>query len=219
MKITGHVRSLLRNHLGLEVGYAKYFPRSTDQAIYHHYLQGLSIKTIFDVGANIGQTAMAFCRSFPNAAIYSFEPFDRNFHSLSHAVHGKPNLHAYQLALPNRQGSQEILTDSAPNSEWNSISQHRQDSLRLASYTSKEVVSLETGDNFCAHHRIDTISILKTDTEGHDLEVLQGFSNMTTQGRIFSIIIEVGFGDDKSHTNFQDINAYLRDRNLILVGF
>jgi FkbM family methyltransferase len=219
MKITSRIRSLLRNQLGLEVGFAKYFPRSTDKAIYQHYLQGAAVDTIFDVGANIGQTAMAFSRSFPNAAIYSFEPFERNFHALSQAVYGKTNLYAYQLALSNKQGSLEILTDNASHSEWNSIAQHRQESLRHSSHTSKEVVNLETGHNFCTDHKINTISILKTDTEGHDLEVLEGFSDMTTQGRILSVLVEVGFGNDKSHTNFQDINAYLRDRNLILVGF
>ena len=34
---------------------------------------------LFDVGANVGQSAIAYRKAFPNAAIYGFEPIGASF--------------------------------------------------------------------------------------------------------------------------------------------
>jgi hypothetical protein len=39
-----------------------------------------SIKVVFDIGANTGQSALAYSREFPEAEIYSFEPVRRMKH-------------------------------------------------------------------------------------------------------------------------------------------
>ena len=41
-----------------------------------------SIQTVFDVGANYGQTAIRFSKAFPSAIIHSFEPVESNFRIL-----------------------------------------------------------------------------------------------------------------------------------------
>ena len=41
-----------------------------------------SIETVFDVGANYGQTAIRFSKAFPSAIIHSFEPVESNFRIL-----------------------------------------------------------------------------------------------------------------------------------------
>ena len=55
-----------------------------------------AVRTIFDVGANVGQTASALSAMFPESTIYSFEPFadtpslpfhDRCEVSGLHAIH------------------------------------------------------------------------------------------------------------------------------------
>ena len=39
--------------------------------------------TILDVGAHVGQTAMALARQFPDARIHCLEPFPQTYESLS----------------------------------------------------------------------------------------------------------------------------------------
>src|SRR5262245_5023655 len=41
------------------------------------------VNTIFDIGANIGQTTAVYSRLFPKATIYSFEPFPMAFEELA----------------------------------------------------------------------------------------------------------------------------------------
>jgi FkbM family methyltransferase len=55
-------------------------------------------KTIFDVGANIGQTAKTYRRLFPSAEIWSFEPFPASYESLCRSLSG-PGFHPVPLAL------------------------------------------------------------------------------------------------------------------------
>lgn len=219
MKLARLLRSFLRNQAGLEVGYAKYYPVGTDRKVYDVYLPNVPIDTIFDVGANIGQTAKAFAQSHPQAQIFSFEPFERNYRILEKSLPHVSKHRSFQCALSDRNGELEILTDNVPYSQWNSLSQDKQEFLRLSTEASKETVVLLTGDDFCRQHNISSISILKTDTEGHDLEVLRGFERMLKEGRIYSVLVEVGFSNDKSHSSFQSINNYLAEVNITLAGF
>lgn len=53
----------------------------------------------------------------------------------------------------------------------------------LNSGASVEVEAL-TGDSYCRREGIDRIDLLKVDTEGHDLAVLQGFDGMLSTGRV-----------------------------------
>ena len=58
-----------------------------------------NIKTIFDVGANIGQTAIKFNRSFKESIIYCFEPVNKPFKQLSFNTSTLDNVKCFNLAL------------------------------------------------------------------------------------------------------------------------
>ena len=46
------------------------------------------VRIIFDVGANIGQTALSYLKNFPDAEIFSFEPISETFQQLqAHFMH------------------------------------------------------------------------------------------------------------------------------------
>ena len=64
---------------------------------------GCVIKTIFDVGANIGQSAIKFLDSFPNPTIYCFEPVQETFGELVRNVGNSPNVHCHQNAMGSRE--------------------------------------------------------------------------------------------------------------------
>jgi FkbM family methyltransferase len=174
---------------------------------------------IFDVGANVGQSALEFAESFPEAVIHSFEPFEANFNELVHNTRHKVAIRAHRLALSDRSGSMDVLVDNVVNSEWNSITEKRQVEMKSSSDFSKESILLSRGDSFCEVQGISGIDVLKIDTEGHDVEVIQGFQGMFETGSISSVIVEVGFLEDPTHGNFQKINSYLIERGMQLAGF
>jgi hypothetical protein len=55
-------------------------------------------KMIFDVGANVGQTAKTYRRLFPSAEIWSFEPVPASYESLSFSLSDQ-RFHPVPLAL------------------------------------------------------------------------------------------------------------------------
>ncbi len=203
------VRSQLAN-LGLHLMKKEYLPGISERKIYRHYLNQETFSVIFDIGANVGQTAKAFSQEFSDAKIFSFEPFEENFRKLKEIASQRSNVSAFRVALSDKRGSEIVLRDTNPFSEWNSLEKWTQENLAASSSSVKEGIELETGDNFCAEHKISKIDVLKTDTEGHDLAVLRGFSQMLKEGKISAIVSECGFPDDPSHTNFDDLNEFLK---------
>lgn len=218
--IARYIRKSLRSHWGIEMAYAKYCPHLSERKVMNHYLGAQTkIGMIFDVGANVGQSALEFAKSFPEAEIYSFEPFEANFNQLVHNTRDTVAIRSHRLALTDRNGSMDVLIDNVANSEWNSITEKRQVEMKNSSDVSKESVLLSRGDSFCDVQGISGIDILKIDTEGHDLEVIRGFEGMFEKGKILSVIVEVGFLQDQTHGNFQKINNYLTAKGMQVAGF
>ncbi|MBC7927997.1 MAG: FkbM family methyltransferase, partial [Bryobacteraceae bacterium] len=70
--------------------------------------------------------------------------------------------------------------------------------------------------HFCNTLAVEDISLLKTDTEGFDLDVLQGAESLLSAGRVFLVLVEVGFSDqDAGHTSFSAVRQLLEDFDVI----
>src|SRR6185295_7058530 len=73
---------------------------------------GLSLGTIVDVGANVGQFAVASAKYFPNASIHSYEPVPECFLRLQRAAARLNNLKACELALSAEVGELSMNVNS-----------------------------------------------------------------------------------------------------------
>ncbi|MDZ4846564.1 MAG: FkbM family methyltransferase [Chitinophagales bacterium] len=161
----------------------------------------LPLKTVFDVGANIGQTSIKFRESFPAAAIYAFEPVKKTFRELTDNTKGLTRVQCFNVALGEKAESVEIDVFEGDASVFNSLKKEAQNTTGNA----KETISVTTGDLFCKEYRIPEIDLLKIDTEGYEIQVLQGFRNMIATSKIKAIFCEVGF------TPANTRNTYIND--------
>ena len=59
----------------------------------------------------------------------------------------------------------------------------------LTPQASADVTCL-TGEDFCSREGLTSIDLLKIDTEGNDLQVLQGFHPLLRSGRIRAVLVE-----------------------------
>ncbi len=170
---------------------------------------------IFDVGANVGQSANHFIINFPNTHIYCFEPVGETYALLQQNMQDIECVDCYQLALGSSkemgkmvlQGSSDMFfllgqSLESPNDDANT-----------------ELVDIDTLDNFCQTNRIDHISYLKTDTEGGDLEVLRGADTMLAEQQIDFIQVEAGMNPTNSrHVPFESIKSFLERHQYYLFG-
>jgi FkbM family methyltransferase len=141
-------------------------------------------KIIFDVGANVGQTARTYRKLFPASQIWSFEPLPSTYESLCSSL-SDSRFHPVPLALSDQIGNTilHIGTESITNSL-----------LKRETHTEKTVqVPTDTIDHFCQEHGIDMIDILKVDVEGAEGRVFKGAQRMFSRGSIRSVFVEVYF--------------------------
>jgi len=170
------------------------------------------LKTIFDVGANFGQTAQRFSGQFPNAAIFSFEPVSTSFVRLQETVKPLAKVKAFNIGIGDEPGSATI------NLHLNAGS----NSLRPApGAKGTEEITIDTLDHFSASHGTDTIDLLKIDVEGFELPVLRGASILLSQGRIRYVYTECEFSPnpDTPHTSFFDLHATLSKAGFCFINY
>ena len=191
---------------------ARYIPIGTDLRIDLARNGVTDPATIFDVGANVGQTYARFRREFPQARIYCFEPVKRTFEQLTLATSGDPLAVAEQIALGDRAGQKEIRT----NSVLPDLNTLRDD---LMSGSSSEVVNIDTVDDYVRRNSIDGIDVLKIDTEGYEIPVLQGAEESLDGGRIRTVFAEVGFErDNQRNTGLMELTELLLPKGYSFYG-
>jgi FkbM family methyltransferase len=167
-------------------------------------------KIIFDVGANVGQTAKTYRRLFPQAEIWSFEPFPASFEALRRSVLDQ-RFYPQPLALSDR------ITSAALNIGAVSITNSL---LRRQSDTGETVeIQTDTIDHFCSEHGISNIDILKVDVEGAEDRVFRGARSLFARQAIRSVFVEVYFSPVyEGMPLFWNLQAQLSDLGFSLFG-
>jgi FkbM family methyltransferase len=166
------------------------------------YLPDWQPKVIFDVGANVGQSARTYARLFPLARIHSFEPSPASFGQLVLATSGLPNVTPHRLALGRVDATLDLTQgkDSAMNRLLPADSTPPDGTVR---------VTVRTGADLLRKETIDHLDFLKIDTEGHDHEVLQGF--LPVLDKVDFIQVEAAMNPyNKTHVPFGKLSNLLR---------
>jgi FkbM family methyltransferase len=193
-----------------------HYDRWGTEPIHHlrHFADVDHIATCLDVGANTGQTAAYFSAVFPSATIHSFEPVNRTYEQLVSNTRHLPRVRTYRSALGATVGSAEISL--AENNQLNSLVAG---GVSGGSSKNREVIAINSVDAFMAEQGIDRINFLKTDTEGYDLEVLEGAAGALRKYCVDFVYSEVGFQpDDRFHTYFDRVLARLAAHEFVFLG-
>ena len=184
------------------------------------YLKAITSKIrknpiLFDIGANNGQTVNKFKSVFPTSEIYSFEPSKLCFEILRENHKNTNNLVINNKAVGSVKGSLEFNEYS-----WSSLNSLLKRSFAKSEIIDNYLVDVITVDDYCKDNNISKINLLKTDTEGYELEVLKGASQMMNENRIQFVYVEIFFYENYiGQSSFGDIYNYLLEKGFNFVRF
>jgi len=171
---------------------------------------------IFDVGANVGQSIDLFRRHFDHPIIHAFEPSPSTFRELQRQTVDIPDLHLNNCALGSR--SEIKLFAENTYSELSSLLEPTAD--RGWEVEKRYQVEVQTLDEYCAKRSVTHIDMLKLDTQGFDLEVIKGGSELLALQRIQLLFIEIIFSDMYEGLPRPDeIYSFLTEQGFSLVSF
>jgi FkbM family methyltransferase len=155
---------------------------------------GRNAMTIFDVGANVGQTVARYKGIFPDSTIYAFEPHPQAYAQLAAYTRQMEKVHPFEMALDNRDGAADFFLNTYSETS----------SLMETTTMSKEIwgegamtpagsiqVKVSTLDSFVAAHAVPVIDILKLDTQGTEYKIIEGAARTLAAGKVKAIYTEV----------------------------
>jgi FkbM family methyltransferase len=149
----------------------------------------LEAKTIVDVGANIGATAVCFSVQYPQATLYALEPAREAFGFLEQNTASLANVKRFNVGAFDKDttatlhlGSQASVTNSLVANV-------------MTEGGASETVQLRRLSTFLAEQGIEHISLLKLDTEGAELPILNDILPMLP--RIDAIFVEYHSESDR----------------------
>lgn len=154
-----------------------------------NWLQKLDIKTVVDVGANIGQFAKEARELFAEAQIYSFEPLASCYQTLTEKFMNDKNFKAFNFALGEREGEIEIhKSDYSPGSSILRMKKEAQELFPHITEQADEKIKIKRLDDLAIGEGLSKEILIKIDTEGYEKNVIEG--GMSTIKKAKVIVIE-----------------------------
>jgi FkbM family methyltransferase len=157
---------------------------------------------IIDIGASFGTFPRIANTYYPGVKAYCIEMAQDSFDVLLKNTSSLPNVKCFQLAVGNKSGRVSYHYDSKfPEGAFVSKSE------------SADSVTMTTLDQFITKQHIKKVTLVKIDTEGHELQVLLGATNVLKTADCF--IIETGLDPE----NFAKVSHIMSINRFRLANF
>ena len=181
------------------------------------------IKTVFDVGANEGQSAREFLRHFPQARIFSFEPTPATFQQLSRFAEMHPRITPVNKALGETPGRAEFNENGFNQTNSMLRANPRGEEYLGPGVTNcqrKIEVEMTTLDDYVQQAAIERIDLLKIDVQGFEPCVLKGARATLAASKIGCVVLEVTFIPVyENQATADDLIALFAEHQYDLLGF
>jgi len=151
----------------------------------------MSIGTVIDIGANIGQFAIKARRMFPDSQIYSFEPLSGCFAKLVNVLGNDPKFHPVRCAIGAREAMLVIHESSFDQaSSFLAVSDLQVRAFPHTRPKTDETVPVRRLDDVLNQVLAPDV-LLKLDVQGFEAQVLDGAPRVLSEARV--VISEVAF--------------------------
>jgi len=179
---------------------------------------GNPVKTVFDVGAAIGDKTIIFLKSFPEATVYCFEPQQESLDRLKkRTATYKSRVKIFDFGFFNKSNKVFLNINSYRDASSILSSQEYLKDQRMKEIEKREIQVICL-DDFAREQKIKHIDFIKIDVEGVEKEVLEG-GKETFQNKIDNVFIEISPLRKGLHSrDHLDIFQFLYERGFTFIG-
>lgn len=141
------------------------------------------VSCFLDIGSNIGYYALLASRSNPNTKVYAFEPAHGPKHYLQKNIRSndlEENIALVEVALSNFEGQidfYEVGNEKYKFLKYNLAGEGNAGTKTTSRNFVKSTVSATTLDAFVSKENLTKIDLIKIDTEGTELDILDSGRN------------------------------------------
>jgi len=168
-----------------------------------------------DIGANVGQTIDRLTAALDRPRVHSFEPGPDSFAELSRSYGGRADVQLVNAAVGAEPGELELI--EFVQSDMSSLLEPGPEPM--GPVKGRVAVEVRTLDDYCAAAGIERVEVLKSDTQGFELEVLRGASGLLGAGAVHLVLIEINLNDAyRGLPRLDEIYGYCHDHGLRLVS-
>ncbi|MEI6843441.1 MAG: FkbM family methyltransferase [bacterium] len=184
------------------------------------WLKDKQIKTVLDVGANVGQFAKEIREFLPETKIISFEPLSDCFHKLTENMKDDNSFKAFNFALGEKD---EVTTihhsDYSPSSSILHMAHNHKSLFPHTKESRPEQITIKKLDDLdlITTEKLEQHILLKIDTQGFEDKVLKGAEKFLEH--VTYIIIETSYIElYEKQPLFADIYSILTHKEFIYKG-
>lgn len=157
-----------------------------------HVIDGLSLETIVDIGANRGQFALCARRLYPSASIYSFEPLSRPAGTFREVFRHDPRTHLFQTAIGASPGSASMhVSRWDVSSSLLPFAQAQHNNFPMTEELGLEEVSISRLADCLQAEDVSGTAMLKIDVQGYELNAIAGCREL--MDRFSYVYVECSF--------------------------
>lgn len=182
------------------------------------WLQNMGIRTVLDVGANVGNFTQMISTVLKKINIYAFEPLAGCYTDFIKNTEHLKNAKVFNCALGDKDSESNIYhNEFSPSSSLLKMKQLHKDIFPQTKNFISEKINTRALDSFGNEIVWAPKILLKIDVQGYELNVLKGAIN--SLGKIDIIICEVLFVElYENQARFDDIYKFLIERNFSYKG-
>jgi FkbM family methyltransferase len=154
---------------------------------------------IFDIGANMGDTALHFAKLIgEKGAVLAFEPDEKNYKRATRNISANEmtNISLHNIGLGHLNGTLKLYRVNSENLGMNRI-------LNTPSDLPYKIIEVQKLDDYISKNKISKIDLIKIDVEGFEMNVLKGASGLlkTIRPLLFIEIDEENLKEQNSSTS------------------
>ena len=182
------------------------------------WIKELNIRSIIDIGANIGEMTKIFDLIFKKPSIFMFEPLEVCRDNLQALSNKSDNIKFFPYALGNSDEKKTIFKSSwVPSSSLLEMTDEHKKLYPHSSGSAKENIHIKPLDQSIDHSKLIDNLMIKVDVQGYEKEVIAGGREVFTKAKL--IIIELSYLElYEGEPGFHDIYTELLNLGFTFKG-